>query len=1186
MKKLIPTLLVGALIPPLASFSYAQDDDSDADVFELSPFVVDASDNEGYYATSTLAGTRIKSDLKDIGTSIQVITKEFMDDIGANDAQDLLLYTTNTEIGGIQGNWSGEDTSGVTVNTEASRDNPFNSTRIRGIQKTTVTRNYFETIIPFDSYNTGRVGINRGSNSILFGLGSPAGIINNTVEGAVWKNGGEVKMNVDHEGSFRTSLNLNQVILEDKLAVRAAFLSDNRKYHQEPTYQDVERGYGAFNWRITDSTTLRGNFEKGHIRANRPDSMSPIENITPWMLSGKPTVNTGLATGKGWPAGTPTGIKVDKDGDGVLDDVYGNDLRAYDDNVYMQYPDGSFVFDGQWGWHNDGYVTAPKMPSPIPGSTKGDMNPIVQSHGFFFMIWGDPRRNEVTMPGFFADHENATAGDALSYYLGGNGNSNEDINFRGTENYKSYFNEPYTAQGYTDLKGYNWGKYMLAGNAPIQTEDFEAYNLALEQTFFDKKVGFELSYDFQDSYRTSFTPLTHSNTALFVDINQRVPDGRENPNYGRPYVMPRNGKRYWNTDYSTFRATAYIKHDFAEQFEEGLGRWLGRHSITGLIDRNEKNHLSFGSGQVYDSEYARRYGGSPNELGVFQSQIRHALYVGPSVLGSEVSSLNDVTITPNRATDLWMVGENMPVIYYDPGAIAEGVIASEPEDMLALGRMIETNLPVVESFGTGGDFTKTILDSKAAVWQGMFLRDHLVATIGYREDSVDLESYTLPPADERLEGDPWAHPSLWGNMKPDETTADRWSYSYVAHVPQKFTPFWGTRLSFHYATSSNFALEPGRVNWNNVPIPNPSGETEERGFAISTLDDKLHIRVNWYETSLMNKSSLKPSNFVWNNILQSSKAHANKYFKEKNAAWADFYLASYEAIQGMLLPGERERFDLQEVYTNNKLSSYLYNTLSAESDVEDAVSEGTEIEITWNITRNWRMHANIARQQTLKYNFHKYSEELLELRVDQLATPLRAPYSMFTIGDLTKGGLNKSIVDMDASLATGQAVYLKNYSNNYDFLRTRLTNYLTAKAAEGAPQPEVREWRFNLVTNYSFKDGRLEGLNVGAAYRWQDEVGIGYELMPISDPQWGEVFVGDVENPYMAGSEDAWDFFCSYQLPWLKKYGRWTVGARVRNAFSGSMDVIPVKVQPDGETIARVRLAPQQLWSFYSTFRW
>ena len=48
---------------------------------ELSPFVVQENSDQGYYASQTLAGGRLRQDIKDIGSSIQVVTKEFMDDL-------------------------------------------------------------------------------------------------------------------------------------------------------------------------------------------------------------------------------------------------------------------------------------------------------------------------------------------------------------------------------------------------------------------------------------------------------------------------------------------------------------------------------------------------------------------------------------------------------------------------------------------------------------------------------------------------------------------------------------------------------------------------------------------------------------------------------------------------------------------------------------------------------------------------------------------------------------------------------------------------------------------------------------------------------------------------------------------------------------------------------------------------
>src|SRR5690606_14709398 len=58
---------------------------ADSEVVTLSPFVVDAAENEGYRATSTLAGSRIKTELRDVASPITVVTKEYLNDIAAAD---------------------------------------------------------------------------------------------------------------------------------------------------------------------------------------------------------------------------------------------------------------------------------------------------------------------------------------------------------------------------------------------------------------------------------------------------------------------------------------------------------------------------------------------------------------------------------------------------------------------------------------------------------------------------------------------------------------------------------------------------------------------------------------------------------------------------------------------------------------------------------------------------------------------------------------------------------------------------------------------------------------------------------------------------------------------------------------------------------------------------------------------
>ena len=124
--------------------------ETEEEVFELSPFTVDAAGDEGYYASQTMAGGRLSASLKDTGAAVQVVTKEFMDDLGATGIEELLQYTTSSEVAGILGNISGADEGGLgETNVGSARRDPDGATRVRGLTAPARTSSYFVTQRPF-----------------------------------------------------------------------------------------------------------------------------------------------------------------------------------------------------------------------------------------------------------------------------------------------------------------------------------------------------------------------------------------------------------------------------------------------------------------------------------------------------------------------------------------------------------------------------------------------------------------------------------------------------------------------------------------------------------------------------------------------------------------------------------------------------------------------------------------------------------------------------------------------------------------------------------------------------------------------------------------------------------------------------------------------------------------------------
>ena len=202
-------------------------------VVTLTPFEVSASADTGYSSSTTLAGNRLNTDLRDIGNAVTVITSQFMKDIGATNNETLLQYTIGTEVGNIQGNFAGVGDS-ASLNESGRFANPNQNTRVRGLTSADNTRDFFLTDIPWDGYAVDRIELQRGANSILFGQGSPAGIINTGTKQATFKNTNEVEARFGSFGTFRSSLDLYRVLRKRELAVRILGLYNDEKFQQDP----------------------------------------------------------------------------------------------------------------------------------------------------------------------------------------------------------------------------------------------------------------------------------------------------------------------------------------------------------------------------------------------------------------------------------------------------------------------------------------------------------------------------------------------------------------------------------------------------------------------------------------------------------------------------------------------------------------------------------------------------------------------------------------------------------------------------------------------------------------------------------------------------------------------------------------------------------------------------------------
>jgi iron complex outermembrane recepter protein len=225
------------------------------EVIQLSPFIVDTSADRGYMATNTLSGSRVNTPLYTTPSVTSVFTREFLDDIAANDLVDAYAFAVNTvalEQPGQSNNFRGNIFSDHAVN-------------IRGLSAATA-RNFFVWSVNGDSYNLDRIDFSRGPNNILFGLGGQGGVVNSTTKRAViGVNRNDFQARVGQWDLYRGHLDVNKTI-GNKFALRLNLLYHDQGDWVNHAFYDRRAAHLAGTWRIFETqsagTTLRLDYER------------------------------------------------------------------------------------------------------------------------------------------------------------------------------------------------------------------------------------------------------------------------------------------------------------------------------------------------------------------------------------------------------------------------------------------------------------------------------------------------------------------------------------------------------------------------------------------------------------------------------------------------------------------------------------------------------------------------------------------------------------------------------------------------------------------------------------------------------------------------------------------------------------------------------------------------------------
>jgi outer membrane receptor protein involved in Fe transport len=1183
-----------------------QKPDESEETLVLSPFVVDASeDADGYAAKSTLAGTRVRTDLRDVASAISVVTQQFLQDTGARKSEDLLVYTTNTEVGGIRGNFSGAG-GGATYNEAGNLLRPSNNTRVRGLDAADNTRDYFLTEIPWDGYNVGRVDLQRGPNSILFGVGSPAGIINTSLNGAAFKNAYKVENRVDKWGSLRNSADFNYVILKNELAVRVALLDDKTKFQQDHAYNHDRRVFGAVRFAPKwfgdgNETMIRANYEQGNVHANRPRSLPPIDGLTPWFTyANKLTLNPNIDSASNF------GLQA-LFNESFLGRQYGPTLAIHYDNAATGNATRAIQAE---------YTTVGGIGS------NGQLDNSINGIPFFR---------------YFALNTN-NAYKRASGAVGGN----------------YYVNISMDDSSVFDF----YGK-LIDGPNKREWQSWDAGNVAASQAFFDGQLNFELVYDYQryDDGQVGF--LGGDQYVIAVDINTHLIGGGVNPNLGRPFVS--NNSQYGNTatfiDRDSIRFTANGEIRTEDFLGKGkLSQILGRHVFTGLVSKDTKRQETRGWTQIATeplySQLINQNGqnGIPNPSPITDNgrQINFITYIGPdlravnSPAGLNLQAVTGYQVPPDQVMARYFdsrwaspAGVNPADPYTfmsqgNPGAVRGQVNivnnstqSENPANYYGWSyrsiRVMNADKGDLEQLYSDGTKGKNVIKSRGITWQGYMFDGLFVPVFGWRRDEVSQISASAPKdpisqvASMKYLIDPAKDPS-------NSAAGESKSWGGVLHMPKRWSEKlpWGTTASLFYNRSSNFKADAPRGDVFGNIIPNPTGQTKDYGFAISTLNDKLSLKVNWYKTALTNATLQGDSagfssslyyiwavpaweatfalanregiagrndgrQWYWNYAGDPTSPGTGGNDVKYDAAWqpgtpnfenSPVLAKQKAAINDFLqnFPFGPEFFDAYGIAIDvtkfksaNPLSAWpgynpdnlaiqpayqgrLKSTGASPVASVDTESKGIEFELTAKPLKNWNLTLNASKTTAVRNAVSPTIVTFMDKYTKFLAGPA---------GDLVLWGT-------DPTFNTFRAYWKNNIVNPYNVLR----------AQEGSSAPELPPWRFNLITTYSFDGGVLKGGYVGGAYRWEDKRILGYQYNQTTDTL-------DISKPWYGPTDKHFDLWFGYSRKITKKIN-WRGQINLRNVGE-DVGLVAVSLQPDG-TRGLSRIREGMTWQLTNTF--
>jgi outer membrane receptor protein involved in Fe transport len=508
-------------------------------IVQLSPFEV-VGETRGYYGTNAMSGTRLNSKLEDLAASITVVTKEQMQDFGLLDVNDIFNYEANTEGTGNYTDFT-FNLSGMPV--DNVQMDPQIANRVRGLNTANTTFGNFETSgrTPVDPSNIDAVEINRGPNSSIFGIGSPAGTVNSVPASAnLRRDTATVSVRADTRDGWRASLDVNRVLKRDVLAIRGSIVKQHDGFELKPSGFDTDRLNGMVKFQPFKKTTLSASYAYYKAEGNRPNAVPPRDGISGWLSVGQPTYDpiTGATKINGAPvAGT---------------------------SFFTNAGAGMHAYIGQNGLDFIGQGAG------SPTAANGTTTPLVQNQNIrLVLVRADPSGVLAAQP-LLPDYP--VLSDRSIYDW-------SSINIAAQNRFRD---ESHTSSVMLEQLFLETSRQKIAA-----------------------QVGWfrELSDRYTRNLMGGASAAQGFASTVTIDVNERLLDGRPNPYFLRPFInLGAPQTMELPVDRDTYRGQLAYSLDLRS--EPNLLRWLGMHQVLGYAEYKDIRARRIGYRDAVSSDHA------------------------------------------------------------------------------------------------------------------------------------------------------------------------------------------------------------------------------------------------------------------------------------------------------------------------------------------------------------------------------------------------------------------------------------------------------------------------------------------------------------------------------------------------------------------------------------------------------